>query len=38
MMMNVLGAKTNAEAVKLKKNLSKVANKVIIENAKQTEK
>lgn len=37
MMMNVLGAKTNAEAVKLKKNLSKVANKVIIENAKQIE-
>lgn len=35
MLMNVLGAKTNAEAIKLKKNLSTVANKIIIENAKQ---
>ena len=37
MMLNVLGAKTNAEAVQLKKNLSKVANKIVVENAKQIE-
>ena len=38
MMLNVLGAKTNAEAMQLKKNLSKVANDVIVKNAKQIEK
>lgn len=38
MMLNVLGAKTNAEAVQLKKNLSKVANEVIVKNAKQIDK
>lgn len=37
-MLNVIGAKTNEEAVKLKKNLSKVANQSIIANAKQIEK
>lgn len=37
-MLNALGAKTNAEAVKLKKNLSKVANQIVIDNAKQIEK
>ena len=36
-MLNVLGAKTNAEAVQLKKNLSKVANEVVVKNAKQIE-
>jgi uncharacterized protein YaaN involved in tellurite resistance len=38
MMLNVIGAKINAEAMQLKKNLSKVANKIIVENAKQIEK
>jgi uncharacterized protein YaaN involved in tellurite resistance len=38
MMLNVIGAKTNTEALQLKKSLSKVANKVIVENAKQIEK
>lgn len=37
MLLNVLGAKTNAEAVQLKKNLSKVANEIIVKNAKQIE-
>ena len=37
-MLNVIGAKTNEEALKLKKNLSKVANKTIVENAKQIER
>lgn len=37
MMLNVLGAKTNAEAMQLKKNLSKVANEVVVKNAKQIE-
>lgn len=38
MMLNVIGAKTNAEAMQLKQNLSKVANEVIVSNAKQIEK
>lgn len=37
MMLNVLGAKTNAEAVQLKRNLSKVANDIVVKNAKQIE-
>lgn len=37
MMLNVLGAKANAEALHLKKSLSKVANDIIIKNAKQIE-
>lgn len=38
MMLNVIGAKTNAEAMQLKQNLSKVANEIIVSNAKQIEK
>ena len=38
MMLNVIGAKTNAEAMQLKQNLSKVANDIIVSNAKQIEK
>ena len=37
-MLNVIGAKTNEEAIKLKKGLAKVANQSIIANAKQIEK
>ena len=37
MMLNVLGAKTNAEAMQLKKNLAKTANEIVIKNAKQIE-
>ena len=37
-MLNVIGAKTNDEALKLKKNLSKVVNQTMIANAKQIEK
>ncbi len=37
MMMNVLATKVNDEAVKLRKNLIKTANRVIIDNAKQIE-
>lgn len=38
MMMNVLATKANSEAVQLKKNLVKTANRLVIENAKQIEK
>lgn len=37
-MLNVIGAKTNEEAIKLKKGLTKIANQSIIANAKQIEK
>lgn len=37
-MLNVIGAKTNEEAIKLKKGLAKVSNQSIIANAKQIEK
>lgn len=38
MMLNAIGARTNAEAMQLKENLSKVANDIIVSNAKQIEK
>lgn len=38
MMLNVIGAKTNAEAMQLKQNLSSAANEIIVSNAKQIEK
>lgn len=37
-MLNVLGAKTNEEALKLKKSIAKLANDTIIENARQIER
>lgn len=37
MMMNILATRANSEAIKLKKQLSKTANKLIVENAKQIE-